>query len=197
MAPRSSHPGGLEPAVGALDVGDAELVDMTVEGIGDAAHMPADAKEPFWHWQHCLRRRSQRHRLTWRKMMRIAERWLPSPKLRHPYPDWRFDVMTRGGEPGALAAHAGIYTGAERNRRPCRARDISMAYNNISPCGNVLNCGFGPVRGLQDALRSGPRAGGNVNVVVRRDPAIPPAFSSSLMASRTVAAVDLACTGRC
>jgi RNA-directed DNA polymerase len=37
----------------------------------------------------------QRHRLTWRKMMRIAERWLPSPKLRQPYPDWRFDVMAR------------------------------------------------------------------------------------------------------
>lgn len=50
-------------------------------------------------WLRCLRRRSQRHRLTWRKMMRIAERWLPSPKLRHPYPDWRFDVMTRGGSP--------------------------------------------------------------------------------------------------
>jgi hypothetical protein len=25
--------------------------------------------------------------------------WLPSAKLRHPYPDWRFDVMTRGGSP--------------------------------------------------------------------------------------------------
>ena len=41
----------------------------------------------YWHilryWQHCLRRRSQRHRLTRRKMMRIAERWLPSPKLQH------------------------------------------------------------------------------------------------------------------
>jgi len=47
----------------------------------------------YWHimryWQHCLRRRSQR-------MMRIAAHWLPSPKLRHPCPDWRFDVMTRG-----------------------------------------------------------------------------------------------------
>jgi len=57
----------------------------------------------YWHtmrsWLRCLRRRSQRHKLTWRKMMRIAERWLPSPKLRHPYPDWRFDVMTRGGSP--------------------------------------------------------------------------------------------------
>jgi hypothetical protein len=37
-------PSGLDPAVGALDVRDAELVDTAVEGIGDAAHMPADAK---------------------------------------------------------------------------------------------------------------------------------------------------------
>jgi aryl-alcohol dehydrogenase-like predicted oxidoreductase len=27
-------------------------------------------------------------------MMRIAERWLPSPKLRHPYPDWRSAGLT-------------------------------------------------------------------------------------------------------
>ena len=57
----------------------------------------------YWHilryWQHCLRRRSQRHRLTCQRMMRIAARWLPSPKLRHPCPDWRFDVMTRGRSP--------------------------------------------------------------------------------------------------
>ena len=36
-------PGGLDPAVGTLDVRDAELVDMAVEGIGDAAHVPPDA----------------------------------------------------------------------------------------------------------------------------------------------------------
>jgi RNA-directed DNA polymerase len=51
------------------------------------------------HWLRCLRWRSQRHRPTGCKMMRIAERWLPSPKLRHPYPDSRFDVVTRGGSP--------------------------------------------------------------------------------------------------
>ena len=49
----------------------------------------------YWHimrhWRHCLRRRSQRHRLTCQRMMRIAARWLPSPKLRHPCPDWRFE----------------------------------------------------------------------------------------------------------
>jgi hypothetical protein len=30
-------PDGLDPAVGAVDVGDAELVDIAVEEIGDAA----------------------------------------------------------------------------------------------------------------------------------------------------------------
>jgi RNA-directed DNA polymerase len=53
----------------------------------------------IWHWLRRLRRRSQRTRLTWQRMMRIVERWLPSPKLRHPCPDWRFDVMTRGRSP--------------------------------------------------------------------------------------------------
>jgi hypothetical protein len=37
-------PGRLDPAVGALDVRNAELVDVAVEGIGDAADVPADAK---------------------------------------------------------------------------------------------------------------------------------------------------------
>jgi hypothetical protein len=53
----------------------------------------------LWHWLRRLRRRSQRHRLTCQRMMRIAALWLPSPKLRHPCPDWRFDVMTRGRSP--------------------------------------------------------------------------------------------------
>jgi hypothetical protein len=37
-------PGGLDPAVRALDVGDAERVDMAVEGVGDAGDVPPDAQ---------------------------------------------------------------------------------------------------------------------------------------------------------
>jgi len=36
--------GGLDPAVGTLNVRDTELVDMAVEVIGDAAQIPPDAK---------------------------------------------------------------------------------------------------------------------------------------------------------
>jgi RNA-directed DNA polymerase len=50
-------------------------------------------------WLRRLRRRCQRHRLGWQRMRRYVERWLPSPKLRHPYPEQRFDVTTQGRSP--------------------------------------------------------------------------------------------------
>jgi hypothetical protein len=37
-------PCGRDPAVGTLDVRDADRFDMAVDGIGDAADVPADAK---------------------------------------------------------------------------------------------------------------------------------------------------------
>ncbi len=42
-------------------------------------------------WYRVLRRRSQRARsLTWPKFSRLSGRWLPSPKILHPYPNVRF-----------------------------------------------------------------------------------------------------------
>ncbi len=43
-------------------------------------------------WMRSLRRRSQRHRMTWGRFMRICDPWLPRPKVRHPYPNVRFDA---------------------------------------------------------------------------------------------------------
>lgn len=51
------------------------------------------------HWLHALRRRSQRHRLTWERMRRLADRWLPPPRIQHPWPDARFDAKTQGRSP--------------------------------------------------------------------------------------------------
>lgn len=47
-------------------------------------------------WLHALRRRSQRTRMTWERMHRLAERWIPAPHVLHPYPWDRFDERTRG-----------------------------------------------------------------------------------------------------
>ena len=50
-----------------------------------------------WLWCRTLRRRSQRHRLTWTRMRRLISRWLPTPRICHPYPLVRFGVVTQGG----------------------------------------------------------------------------------------------------
>ena len=51
------------------------------------------------HWYRALRRRSQRTRLNWERMDRLATRWLPPARVMHPYPQVRFDVRTRGRSP--------------------------------------------------------------------------------------------------
>jgi len=53
------------------------------------------------HWMKALRRRSQRHRMTWERFGRIARRWIPYPKVRHPWPNERFDAKHPRQEPHA------------------------------------------------------------------------------------------------
>jgi group II intron reverse transcriptase/maturase len=51
------------------------------------------------HWFKALRRRSQRTRVTWTRMNRLANRWLPPARVMHPFPDGRFDAKTRDRSP--------------------------------------------------------------------------------------------------
>ncbi len=51
------------------------------------------------HWLRSLRRRSQRSRLTWERMGRLADRWLPQPRILHPWPEQRFAAITQGRSP--------------------------------------------------------------------------------------------------
>jgi RNA-directed DNA polymerase len=46
------------------------------------------------HWLKALRRRSQRTRITWARMNRIATRWLPKVRAMHPFPEARFAART-------------------------------------------------------------------------------------------------------
>jgi len=52
-------------------------------------------------WYKSLRRRSQRRRLTWRRMNVVVEKHLPQPRVRHPWPEQRFLVKHRRQEPDA------------------------------------------------------------------------------------------------
>jgi group II intron reverse transcriptase/maturase len=52
-------------------------------------------------WLRALRRRSQRDSTPWTKMRNVIERWLPSPRITHPWPDQRFFVKHPRWEPYA------------------------------------------------------------------------------------------------
>ncbi|MBF0394872.1 MAG: group II intron reverse transcriptase/maturase [Alphaproteobacteria bacterium] len=43
-------------------------------------------------WKQSLQRRSQRADLTWERVRRMADDWLPTPKILHPWPNVRFAV---------------------------------------------------------------------------------------------------------
>jgi hypothetical protein len=45
-------------------------------------------------WFRILRRRSQKSRVTWERMNRLAKKWLPMPFICHPYPMERMSVNT-------------------------------------------------------------------------------------------------------
>jgi group II intron reverse transcriptase/maturase len=51
------------------------------------------------HWRSALKRRSQRHHMDWKRMRKLSARWLPTPRILHPWPGERFDVRTRGKSP--------------------------------------------------------------------------------------------------
>ena len=43
-------------------------------------------------WRRTLRRRSQKDGFTWDRMTKLADAWLPAPRILHPWPDQRFAV---------------------------------------------------------------------------------------------------------
>ena len=49
-------------------------------------------------WRRKLKRRSQRARVTWKRMDRLIAQWLPPPRVLHPWPERRSAVnQTQGG----------------------------------------------------------------------------------------------------
>jgi len=44
-------------------------------------------------WRGVLRRRSQRAIAGWRRIAQLSARWLPIPRVLHPYPQFRFDAL--------------------------------------------------------------------------------------------------------
>ena len=62
-------------------------------------------------WRRTLRRRSQKDRMNWQRMTRLADRWLPPPRILHPWPELRFVVTHPRWEPYARIGHVRFCAG--------------------------------------------------------------------------------------
>ena len=80
--------------------------------------MPTNARalDAFRHhvtdlWRRTLRRRSQKDRMTWERMMQLVDAWLPKPSILHPWPSDRFAVTHPRWEPHAGKSHVRFCAG--------------------------------------------------------------------------------------
>ena len=70
-------------------------VPTNAKALGAFRHYVTDR------WRRTLRRRSQKEGLTWERIRKIADAWLPQPRILHPWPDQRFAVTHPRWEPSA------------------------------------------------------------------------------------------------
>jgi hypothetical protein len=65
---------------------------------GNTRRLDAFRREIIGAWRHALKRRSQRHRLNWERMISLARLFIPYPRElpMHPYPITRLGVKTQG-----------------------------------------------------------------------------------------------------
>jgi RNA-directed DNA polymerase len=84
-----------------------------------AVHTNARTLDVFRHhvtdlWRRTLRRRSHKDRITWERMTKLADDWLPKPRVLHPWPSERFAVTHPRWEPYAGKPHVRFCAGGVR-----------------------------------------------------------------------------------
>jgi group II intron reverse transcriptase/maturase len=102
-------------------------------------------------WHQSLRRRSQRHRLSWDRFGPLTDRALPRPRVLHPYPTDRFYAKHPKEEPDAVAPHVRICAGGREQSR-------SLPQPNGRPRRCRWSASWVRVRARSDAALSIPSA---------------------------------------
>ena len=97
----------------------------TCAGLYHAVPTNARALAVFRHhvtdlWRRTLRRRSQKDRITWARMAKLADDFLPKPIILHPWPSDRFAVTHPSGSSLRESRKYGSVRGARGNSRPYR-----------------------------------------------------------------------------
>ncbi len=59
---------------------------------GNIASLKRFRLEVTRRWLRALRRRGQKHPMTWDRLQPVVAHWLPLPKILHPYPNLRVDA---------------------------------------------------------------------------------------------------------
>jgi RNA-directed DNA polymerase len=80
-------------------------VPTNARALGSFRHHVTDL------WRRSLRRRSQRDGFTWSRITKLADDWLPQPRILHPWPEMRFVVKHPRWEPYAGIPLVRIYAG--------------------------------------------------------------------------------------
>src|ERR1700760_4671789 len=65
-------------------------------------------------WRRTLQWRSQKDGMTWERIKRLADHWLPKPRILHPWPESRFAVRHPRWEPYARIGPVRICAGGAR-----------------------------------------------------------------------------------
>jgi hypothetical protein len=65
-------------------------------------------------WRRTLQWRSQKDGMTWERIKRVADHWLPKPRILHPWPESRFAVRHPRWEPYARIGPVRICAGGAR-----------------------------------------------------------------------------------
>jgi RNA-directed DNA polymerase len=60
---------------------------------GNTTQLRVFCRRVAWLWRNVLIHRSQRARVGWDRLIPILTRWIPQPRVLHPYPDARFNAM--------------------------------------------------------------------------------------------------------
>ena len=105
-------------------------------------------------WRRSLRRRSQKDWTTWERIARLADDWLPRPRILHPWPDCALPSNTQGGSRMRELGPYGSVRGARGNSRPYRDQPVLELSNGrvdrepdyASGLGQKLNLKLTPAR---------------------------------------------------
>src|SRR5467141_1152500 len=96
----------------------AEWLKQVVNGYFQYHAVPTNARALVafrYHvidlWRRTLRRRGQKHRMTWQQIGTLADHWLPKPRILHPWPNQRFAVKHPRWEPYAGKPHVRFCAG--------------------------------------------------------------------------------------